>query len=67
MYLQMPFHLLYTIWPVLLVLAYLLVTVMLYTLARYRHHYVSVYDRVRESHKLRNEYLDSLRERGTQD
>lgn len=61
---QMPFHLLASVWPVLAVLAYLLVTVVLYILARYRQQYISLHDRIRESHDLRNAYVQSLKDRG---
>ncbi|MCE9592544.1 MAG: hypothetical protein K8S99_18710 [Planctomycetes bacterium] len=60
----MPLNALLTVWPILALLAYLLVTVVLYVLAQHRAHYVGLYDRIRESNRLRSEYIESLRKRG---
>jgi hypothetical protein len=51
------------VWPVLALLAYILVNCVLAVLAAQRRHALDVYDRVRASKKLRTEYLTSLANR----
>ncbi|MEX0775917.1 MAG: hypothetical protein WD042_09425 [Phycisphaeraceae bacterium] len=59
----MPWALLQSVGLVLLLLAYLLATCMLSVLAAQRKHAVDMYDRIRESKRLRRAYLESLAKR----
>ncbi len=47
-------------------LTYLLVTCTLTVMAAQRKHALDVHDRIRESKRLRQEYLEAVRKRGEQ-
>ena len=49
-----------SVWPVLLGLAFLLFTCVLYTLAAHHGRGITIHDRIRESKALRKQYLDAL-------
>lgn len=49
-----------SIWPVLAFLAYMLVTCTLLVLAAQRRHALEIHNRIRESKRLREEYLTTV-------
>lgn len=52
-----------TVWPILLLLAFLFCTCALSVLAAQRRHALEIHDRVRESKRLRSEYLAAVQAR----
>ena len=52
-----------SVWPVLLGLAYVLVTCTLSVLASHRRHMIDMHDRVRRSKQLRSDYLHAVEEK----
>ena len=51
-----------SVWPVLGILAYLLITCVLRVLRAQREAEIQVYDRVRASKKMRKDYLERMRD-----
>ena len=54
---MMTWHVLQSIWPVLAVLAYLLVTAVLTVVTSMRKRAIDVHDRIRQCMELRQRYL----------
>jgi hypothetical protein len=52
-----------TVWPILLVLGYLLVTAVLTVLTYERKKHIDLHNRVRESLQMRNAYMRQLADR----
>jgi hypothetical protein len=59
----MSLQVIQSVWPVLALLGFVLVTAVLAVLAGYHRHAVAVHDRVRESKARRRAYLESVRDR----
>ena len=49
-----------SIWPVLAILAYFLITTVLRVLATHRYYSVTIHDRICESRNMRRQYLENL-------
>ena len=55
--------LVHSYWPILAVLLYLMVTVVLGVLASLHKRSIELHERIRRSHRIRQDYLDDLEDR----
>ncbi len=62
-FLRVNWQAIQSVWPVLLLLGYLLVTAVLTVLTYERKKHIDLHDRVRESLQMRNAYFRQLSER----
>jgi len=56
----MPWSTFQSVWPVLAILIYILVTTVLRVLALHRNYWITLHNRICESRNMRRQYLEDL-------